>query len=85
MSPAIQVVLSGVLTFGIPLVLALREVSIIRKNGPPPQGGTEPRRPVPPRPRGGEPDLKPLPACLLPPYPPLPDEERRRVLEDVEV
>ncbi len=75
MSPELQVILSGTLTFGVPLVVAVREV-IVTKRG----GGWRPERLPEPRP------VKPLPPCLLPPPPrpraPDADAPRRRVLED---
>jgi hypothetical protein len=78
MSPELVVILSGTLTFGVPLVVAVREV-IVTKRG----GGWRPERLPDPRP------VKPLPPCLLPPFPPLArlrapsaDAPRHRVLED---
>ena len=73
MAPGTQVVLSGLLTFGVPLVLALRELRELRRR---PRGGWEPpaHEPVPVPPR-------PLPDCLIPK--PLPHAIRRiRELED---
>ena len=85
MSPALQVFLSGSLTFGVPLLFALREIRVTRRGGGWP--GDDPRRPIKgPKPRGGDEGRKPLPPCLLPPYPPLPPtdiEPVSRVLEDV--
>ncbi len=83
MSPELVVVLSGTLTFGVPLVVAVREVIVTRRGG-----GWRPERLPDPRP------VKPLPPCLLPPFPPVPGSRapdaptpnaptpRRRVLED---
>ena len=74
MSPELQVILSGSLTFGVPLVIAVREI-IVTKRG----GGWRPERLPEPRP------VKPLPPCLVPsprPLGPIADAPRRRVLED---
>ncbi len=60
MSPASFVILSGALTFGAPLALAVRELIVLRR---PPRGGgwngkwVNPVEPMPP---------KPLPDCLIP-------------------
>ncbi|MBL6455243.1 hypothetical protein JMJ55_07910 [Belnapia sp. T6] len=63
MTPEAFVLLSGSLTFGVPLVLALRELRGLRRGG----GGWRPD-PVPPAPRplprGGS--GKPLPDGLIP-------------------
>ena len=77
-TPEIQVVLSGTLTFGVPLLLAIHELAVLRRN--PGQSGPD-RTPEPfPAPR------KPLPDCLIPKltprsgdHSPVPD----RVLETV--
>ncbi len=60
MSPATFVILSGALTFGAPLALAIRELVVLRR--PPPGSGWNGRRldPVEPTPP------KPLPDCLIP-------------------
>ena len=60
MSPATFVVLSGSLTFGAPLILAVRELFVLRRprSGP----GWSGNRPDPLEPR----PPKPLPACLVP-------------------
>jgi hypothetical protein len=74
MSPELQVILSGSLTFGVPLVIAVREIVVTRRGG-----GWRPERLPEPRP------VRPLPPCLLPPpRPRLPiaDASRHRVLED---
>lgn len=61
-----QILLSGVLTFGIPVILALREFVVLKqkKNRRPPddQQPPPPLRPTPPA------DIyaRPLPACLIP-------------------
>ena len=64
MSPALQVILSGCLSFGVPLVIALYELRNLRRYR---GGGGGWRRPAPkpqPRPRQG--GSRPLPACLVP-------------------
>ena len=67
MPPAIQVILSGCLTFGVPLAVAVHELIALRR---PPRGGWSPRpapEPAPPpTPLGSAPALRPLPACLIP-------------------
>jgi hypothetical protein len=76
-APEIQVILSGALTFGVPLAVAVREI-IVTKRG----GGWRPERLPEPRP------VTPLPPCLLPPPRPrlpmhdAPGPTRQRVLED---
>jgi hypothetical protein len=82
MKPALVVILSGLLTFGVPLAVALWEVIVLRRNargqwrsdGPPPP--EPPRRPDEP-PQG----QRQLPACLIPQR--RPDLARVRVLESV--
>lgn len=72
MTPLTFVLLSGALTFGVPLAFAVRELFLLLQAT---HGGDEPppeeRFPAAP---------KPLPACLLPV--PLPDPLRIRTLED---
>ena len=75
MSPATFVILSGVLTFGAPLLLAIRELVLLRR--PPRGAGWSGPRSSPPEP----PPPKPLPDCLIPRRLSL-DELRRRMLED---
>ena len=71
MAPETQVLLSGALTFGAPLVLAVRELILLRRRPPGNDGPPPPERvPEPPRP-------KPLPDCLVPKLRP-----RVRELED---
>ena len=70
MKPEIQVLLSGALTFGVPLAFAIRELLELRRR---PQGGGGPA----PDPVVPPPKPKPLPDCLIPkPY------ARTRELED---
>ena len=65
MNPGTQIILSGTLTFGVPLALAVRDLITLRR----PQGGSwrpEPPEPVAPRPSGGGGLTRPaLPECLL--------------------
>lgn len=92
MESSTQVILSGILTFGVPLVFACRELIMIRR---PPRGswggdGPPPPAPVPPppdfTPQGMMPQ-KPLPECLIPkPFGTMPRTDapqRTRVLEPV--
>ena len=73
------VVLSGTLTFGIPLVLAMRELYELKRRD---NGGWEGDGPLPPAPKPppsfGQ---KPLPDCLIPRLPARP--VRARELEEV--
>lgn len=71
MSPSTFVLLSGALTFGVPLALALRELRELRR--PPGGGWTPPRQPDP---QPAPPKPRPLPDCLIP------KPSRTRVLED---
>ena len=76
MRPDIQVLLSGALTFGVPLLLAVRELLVLNRD--------------PARPPGGDPDAEPS-SPLLPPCPMLQARElkpiepvaRARTLETV--
>ena len=72
--------LSGALSFGAPLALAVRELLVLRRDGG--GGGSwkrdpAPDTPPPPAPAGN----KPLPDCLIPKPAPRP-VARTRVLED---
>ncbi len=64
------VLLSGALTFGAPLAIAIRELIVLRR--PPAGGGWSPPPPEPTTPKP-----KPLPDCLVPKLQP-----RTRILED---
>lgn len=80
MGTGMFVLLSSVLTFGVPLVLAFRELLVLRRGGG--RGGSwerdRPRdTPPAPLPAGG----KPLPDCLVPKRLPR-ATARSRVLED---
>ncbi len=65
MNPGTQIILSGTLTFGVPLALAVRDLIVLRR----PSGGQwrpEPPEPVAPPPSGGGGSARPaLPECLL--------------------
>lgn len=79
MDGTVYVVLSGAVTFGVPLALAVRELIDLRRRN---SGGWEgdgppPSKPVPP-PRTGQ---RPLPDCLIPKLSPSP--VRTRELEEV--
>jgi hypothetical protein len=66
MAPAAQIFLSGVLTVGVPLALAVRELVVVHRR---PQAGPPDDQPPPPPPRPTPPiDMytRPLPACLIP-------------------
>ena len=58
MSSATFVMLSGLLTFGVPLLLAIRELGRL---GPSSNGGDGPPPPPP-----VQPGPRPLPDCLMP-------------------
>jgi len=78
LEPATQIVLSGCLTFGIPLALALRELVVMRRG----QGNNIP--PPPPPPPEERPKPKPLPPCLQVNFdrlPPMTQVREQRVLE----
>ena len=67
MDGTVQVLLSGALTFGVPLAIAVRELIILKRrdgNGWDGDG----HRPVAPKPLPPM-DQKPLPACLIPVLP----------------
>ncbi len=62
MTPGVQVVLSGTLTFGVPVLWAVRELIMLRRPRNDPRDGPD-RPPSPPR---LAPDAPALPACLIP-------------------
>jgi hypothetical protein len=65
MAPATQIILSGVLTFGVPVLLAVRELVVVHR--PRPKDGPSDDRPPPaPQPPPVDSYTKPLPACLIP-------------------
>ncbi len=66
MAPATFTLLSGALTFGVPLLLAVHELVALRREGRGSGGYDDPREDAPPPPLPGcEPDLPSLPACLI--------------------
>jgi len=67
------VLLSGALSFGVPMALAIRELLTLPSLW---RGGEEPRPEAP-----FVPAPKPLPQCLLPAPSPAPEPARIRVLE----
>jgi hypothetical protein len=74
--------LNGVLSFGAPLALAVRELLVLRRdNGGRRGGGSWGRNPAPETPPPPPAGNKPLPDCLIPKLPPRP-AARPRVLED---
>jgi hypothetical protein len=77
MDGAAYVMLSGALTFGIPLALAVRELIVLRRRDDRgwDNGGPPPSAPKPPPYDWG----KPLPDCLIPSPP---SGVRGRALED---
>ncbi len=65
MNPGTQIILSGTLTFGVPLALAVRDLLALRRSS---GGGwrPEPPEPVFPKPpSGGCPARPALPTCLI--------------------
>ena len=74
-----QILLSGSLTFGVPLILAVRELVVLRRSGGPGWSPDDQSEPDP------APLLPPeLPACLRPPFPELIEDDHEwsaRVLE----
>ncbi len=65
MNPGTQIILSGTLTFGVPLVLAVRDLITMRRSN---DGGWRPEPPdpvAPPPVTGSGPAIPSLPACLL--------------------
>jgi hypothetical protein len=66
MTPAAQILLSGALTFGVPIALAVRDLMTLRRGSGggywPPQPQTPPPAPT----SGGPAARRELPACLIP-------------------
>ncbi len=67
MSPDVHILLSGALSFGVPLLLAVRELVVLgRESGGPAKGGDAREQAPAPTPPAGEPSsLPPLPPCLV--------------------
>lgn len=66
MTPGTHVFLSGLLTFGVPLALAVYELIALRRSGDGPGHPDAPRHPeAPPSPPGRGAHSRPLPACLI--------------------
>ena len=69
------VLLSGTLTFGVPLLIGVHELLTLKPGGGG-GGGRDPAPDIVPPPPGPTlglaPPPKPLPACLIPNLPPLP-------------
>jgi hypothetical protein len=63
MAPSTQILLSGALTFGVPLALAVRDLMTMRRSPPGPGWRPDPVPPKPPQPIDGSGPA--LPACLL--------------------
>ncbi len=79
MDAGTQVVLSGALTFGVPLLWAVRELIVVRRGN---RGGWGGEPPKVPDPLPLQPDAHPsLPECLIPRLPRAP--ARSRELERV--
>jgi hypothetical protein len=70
MNPELMILLSGALTFGVPLVLAVLDLLAMRRSsggGGSPERARAPDTPPAPGPAG----VRPLPDCLIPkPVPP---------------
>ena len=69
MSPDVHILLSGALSFGVPLLLAVRELVVLGREssgGGPAKGGDARGQAPAPTPPAGEPSsLPPLPPCLV--------------------
>ena len=77
MRPEIQIVLSGSLTFGVPLALAVRELFVLRRGG---NSGWSPPREEEPERGPLSPQTRALPSCLVPPFD-LPADQRDHTRE----
>ncbi len=64
MSPALQVILSACLSFGVPLLIAIYELRSLRRYRGGGGGWQTPSPRTPPRPTQG--GFRPLPTCLVP-------------------
>jgi len=84
MDAGLWVVLSGSLTFGVPLLIGVRELIMLKPGNDGPGGEHVPHIvPPPPSPNADQP-MRPLPACLVPNLPPrLPQARPVRQLEPV--
>jgi hypothetical protein len=66
MAPATQILLSGCLTFGVPLAAAIYDLFSTNRGPSGPDWRPDPPEPQDPGPiRGGSPEGKALPQCLL--------------------
>ena len=66
-SADLYIALSFSLSFGVPLVLACMELRRMGRTAPSAGDGRDIQAPAPaPAPAGDEPDLPPLPECLIP-------------------
>lgn len=74
MNAGLQVVLSGALTFGVPLVVAIHQLLIMRRPNRDGWGGDGPPGPNPGLLPGNPP--KRLPECLIPKLPPVSADRR---------
>jgi hypothetical protein len=75
------ILLSGALSFGAPLLLAVHELLVLRRGDGGGNSGRDRRAPEPPPPPPAPAGSKPLPNCLIPkPLPRL--AARVRALED---
>ena len=82
MSPGTQIMMSGALTFGVPVAVGIYELLALRRRRP---GSWDPGpdpEPAPPPPHPGGANRK-LPDCLIPNLPPRAPAARSRVLETV--
>lgn len=78
MTPELFVISSMALTHGVAIGIAVRELILLRRHRAGDDGRDRLPPPIPaPRPTGGEPIRKPLPACLVPVR-----HKPARVLED---
>ncbi len=67
MAPGIQVALSLVMAFGVPLIFAIGERGTTKRDKGDWNGRNDPPEPRPsPRPSSDETMSRPLPACLIP-------------------